>query len=75
MTEQHFPKYSLEPQGLFTSEGEGSREPVSSCPPHSVFSQDSSWVGTPLGKTGPTAERNRKHWPGAAVRELCSLHR
>lgn len=75
MTEQHFPKFSLEPQGLFTSEGEGSREPVSSCPPHSVFSQGSSWVGTPLGKTDPTAERNRKHWPGAAVRELCSLHR
>lgn len=56
LTEQHFPQYSLEPQGPFTSEGEGSREPVSSCPPHSVFSQGSSWVGTLLGKTGPTAE-------------------
>lgn len=53
MTEQHFPKYSLDPQGLFTSEGEGSREPVSSCPPHTSSVRALRGLGLCMGKQVP----------------------
>lgn len=35
--------------------------------PHSLFSRGCLCVGTPLGKTGPTAKRNLENRPEAAV--------